>query len=129
MIRVLRAHSRQIDVCLMRVSCVLYYYSSTNTVFELLPSLLPAMTCVKPNPDAVFRWGFHPKMAPLFLLEADPKTIPENGSLKNRHFRVYKIAKQDLGSENVYFLVRIRLFQRDGLIVWPIFRYPLVISL
>ena len=82
-------------MCLMRVPCVLYYCSNTNTVFELLPSLLPPMTCVKPSPDTVFGWGFHQKMDPLFLLEADPNTISENGSLKHRYFGVYKIAKQD----------------------------------
>ena len=92
----------------MRVSRVLYYYDSTITVFELLSSLLPPMTCVKTNPDAVFGWGFNQKIDPLSLLEADPKTVSENGSLKNRHFRVYKIAKQDLRSENVNFLYRIR---------------------
>ena len=70
----------------MRVFGVLYYCSSTNTVFELLPSLLPPMTRVKPTP-AVFGWGFHQKIDPLFLREAHPKTVSENGSLKNRHFR------------------------------------------
>ena len=56
------------------------------------------MTCVKTNPDAIFGWGFF-KNGPPFLLEADPKTISENAS--PRYFRVYEIAKQDLGSENV----------------------------
>ena len=100
---------------LMRVSSILYYYSSTinNTVFELLRSLLPPMTFVKPNPDAVFGWGFYQKMDPLFLLEADPKTISENGRLENLYFRVYKIAKQDLRSENVHFLFRIRYLKRS----------------
>ena len=86
------------------------YYS----VFDLLPRLLPPMTCVKPNPDAIFGWAFHQKMDPHFLMEAHPKTISENASLKNRHFRVYKIAKQDLVSENVQFLFRIRYYKR-----WP----------
>ena len=75
------------------------------------------MPCVKTNPDAVFGWGFHPKMAPLFLLEADPKTISENGSLKNHHFHVYKIAKKDLPSENANFLLRTRYYER-----WPKFK-------
>ena len=104
----------------MRVSRVLNYYSSTNniTVFELLPSMLPPMTCVKTNPDTVFGWRFHPKIDPLFLLEADPKTISEDGSLKNRDFGVYKMAKQDLRPENVHFLFRIRYYKR-----WPT-RWP-----
>ena len=76
----------------MRVSYVLYYCRSTWTVFEFLPSLLPPVIRVKPNPDAVFGWGFYNKVDPLLLLEADPKTISKNGSLKNRHFRIHKIA-------------------------------------
>ena len=73
-------------MCLMRVFCVLYYDSSTNTVFELLPSLLTPMTRVKRNPDTIFGWRFHPKIDPLFLLEADPKTVSKNRSQKNGHF-------------------------------------------
>ena len=83
----------------MRVLCL---------VLDLLPSLLPPMTYVKPHPDAVLGWGFHPKMDALFRLEADPITIYKNESLTNQHFRVYRIAKKDLRSENVHFLFRIR---------------------
>ena len=89
-----RLLSRQTDVSDACVLC-LYYYSTT-TVLGLLPSLLPPMTCAKPNPDAIFGWGFHPKMDPSLLLEADPKTISENGSLKHHQFWADKIAKQNL---------------------------------
>ena len=76
----------------MRVLClVLLYYTAVLllcSVFDLLPRLLPPMTCVKPNPDAIFGWGSHLKMDPLFVLEAHPNTISENGRLSNRHFGV-----------------------------------------
>ena len=76
--------------------------------------MMPPMTCVTPNPVAIFGWASQQKMDPFFLLEAHPKTKSENGSQKNGHFRVYKIAKQDFTSENVYFLFRIRYYKR-----WP----------
>ena len=78
----------EIDVSDACALCLVLLKSSTDTVFELLPSLLPPMSCVKPNPDAVFGWGFHLKNDPLFRVEADPKTISEHGSLKSYHFRV-----------------------------------------
>ena len=71
------------------------YYSSTNTavaVFELLPSLLPPITCVKPNPDAVpgFRMGISSENGPLFSVGGRPENNTENGSVKNRYFRIYE---------------------------------------
>ena len=99
---------------LIRVSRVLYYNYSTNNVFELLPSLLPPMSCAKTNQDAVFGWRFHPKLDPLFLVDADPITISENGRLKNRHYRVYKRVKQVFRPANVLFRVQKRCHKR-----WP----------
>ena len=62
----------------------------------------------------VFGRGIHQKMDPLFLLEADPKTTPENGSLKIAIVGCYKIAKQKVRSEKAHLLFRIRFCKR-----WP----------
>ena len=102
-----RLLSRQIDVSASAATIQQYYY-----VFDLLSRSLPPKTCVKPNPDAIFGWGFHQNIDPLFLLEAHPKTISENGSRKIAIFRVYKIDKQDLIPENVHFWFRIPYWKR-----------------
>ena len=42
------------------------------------------------------------------MVEADSKTISENGSLKNHQFRVYEIGKPGLRPENVTFRIQKR---------------------
>ena len=46
-------------------------------------------------------------------MEAAPKTISENGSLKNHQFRVYKGCKPIFLSENVIFRIQKRLIRDD----------------
>ena len=74
-----------------RVSCVLYYYSTTTTtttttVFDVLPSLLPPMACIKPNPDAIFGKKLHPNMDPLF----------SGGGRPENDIRLWKLGKSSV---------------------------------
>ena len=79
------------------------------------------MICVKPNPDAIFGWGFHPKMDPLLRVEADPKTIFEKESLKNHQLRVYKMAKSVLRPAKFHSRIQKRCCKR-----WPHSDYFLI---
>ena len=97
----------------MRVSCVLYWYYST-TVFDLLPSLLPAMICVKQIRMPFSGRDFIRKWSPFFQVEADLKTISKNGSLENRQSRVYKKGEPVWRPENVHFRTQKRCFKG-----WP----------
>ena len=56
-------------------------------------------------------------MDTLFLVEADPTTISENGSLKDPQLRVYKIGKPVLRPENVHSRIQKRCYKK-----WPYFR-------
>ena len=51
---------------------------------------------------------------PFFRVEADLKTISDNGSLVNHQFRVYKMSKPVFRPENVYFRIQKRCYKR-----WP----------
>ena len=53
-------------------------------------------------------------MDTLFLVEADPTTISENGSLKDPQLRVCKIGKPVLRPENVHSRIQKRCYKK-----WP----------
>ena len=68
----------------------------------------------KTKTGCLFRVRFYPMVGPHFRVGADPKTISENGSLKNHQFRVCTICEPVLQSENVHFRVQKRCYKR-----WP----------